>query len=93
MIHVLIERQIAEGMISTYEQHLNSALQRSFIMHGFISGEAFRDQEDAHRRFLWTKWRSVQDWSRWHHSQVRRDLMTAMAPILVRDEKITILEQ
>lgn len=92
MIHVIIERQIAEGMLSTYEKLLKTALQRSFTMHGFISGEAFNDLNDEHHRVLICKWRSEQDWNRWFRSDERRTLLNAMLPILDREEKVTVLK-
>lgn len=92
MIHVLIERRIAEGMLSTYEQLLKTALQRTFIAHGFISGEAFHNIDDENHRFFWSKWRSAQDWQRWYRSNERRELIAAMKPILSQEEKITVLK-
>lgn len=91
MIHVVIERQVAEGMLSTYEQLLKTALQRTFIVHGFISGEAFHDTEDENHRVLICKWRSEKDWHRWSQSEERKNLLSAMAPILAKDEKVTVL--
>lgn len=91
MIHVVIERQVAEGMVSTYEQLLRTALQRSFVAHGFVSGEAFQDLNDPHRRILICKWRSEQDWQRWSHSEDRMELMNAMRPILATEEKVILL--
>lgn len=92
MIHVLIERQIAEGMLSTYEQLLKTALQRTFVVHGFISGEAYHDVDNENIRFLMCKWRSKQDWNRWSQSQERIDLQAAMRPILALEERISILK-
>lgn len=93
MIHVLIERQIAEGMLSTYEQLLKTALQRTFVVHGFISGESFHDATDENHRFLLCKWRTAQDWQRWYSSTERKSLISTMTPILSTEEKITVLEQ
>lgn len=92
MIHVLIERELAEGMISTYEQLLKGALRRTFVVGGFMSGEAFADVDNKHKRILWCKWRSLEDWQRWYHSDERRELVSQMRPMLNRDEKITVLD-
>lgn len=92
MVHVLIEREIAKGMVSTYEQQLRNALQQSYVVHGFISGEAFTDIKDEHHRFLLCKWRSIQDWNRWCHSDERAALMNTIRPILVREETVSVLE-
>ncbi len=92
MIHVLIERHVAEGMLSTYEEFLKKALQRTFVAHGFVSGEAFHSVEDENHRFLWCKWRSHQDWTRWYHSRERQELVNTMKPLLSQEEKISILK-
>ena len=92
MIHVLIERELADGMISTYEQLLKNALRRTFVANGFMSGEAFVDIDNPHKRVLWCKWRNLEDWQRWLHSEERRDFTRLMRPILKYDEKITVLE-
>lgn len=91
MIHVLIERHIAEGMLSTYNQMLRSALQQTYVEHGFISGEEFHDITDEHCRYLICKWRTVQDWHRWSHSEARKKLIHVMQAIMEREEKVTLL--
>lgn len=92
MIHVVIERQVAEGMLSTYEQLLKTALQRTFIAHGFISGETFQDVKDENHRILICKWRTEKDWQRWQFSEERKSLLSAMRPILATQEKVTVLK-
>ena len=92
MIHVVIERQVAEGMLSTYEQLLKTALQRTFVVHGFISGETFEDIKDENHRILVCKWRSERDWQRWFRSEERKSLISAMMPVLAMEEKVTLLK-
>ncbi len=92
MIHVLIERHIAENMLSTYDEQSRNALQRSYSVRGFISGEAFANTEDIYHRFVLCKWRSHQDWNRWYQSDERLQLMNHIQPILRVPEKILILE-
>ncbi|WP_096087596.1 antibiotic biosynthesis monooxygenase family protein [Agaribacterium haliotis] len=92
MIHVLIERELADGMVSTYEQLLKGALRRSFVVSGFIAGEAYSDIDNPHKRILWCKWRSLEDWQRWFHSEERDSLLRQMRPMLIGNEKITVLE-
>src|SRR5690606_21119431 len=92
MIHVLIERHIAEGMLSTYEENSRTALQHTYVVPGFIAGEPFTDTHDPHHRFLLCKWRSAEDWQNWYISQDRQDLMNMIVPILVQPEKITLLQ-
>lgn len=91
MIHVLIERHIAEGMISTYEELARKALHRTYIAAGFISGESFTNSHDPHHRFLLCKWRSAHDWYRWSHSDKRLELLSKIAPILEEPERVTVL--
>jgi len=92
MIHVLIERHIAEGMLPTYKELSRKALQRTYIEHGFISGETFSNSDDIHQRFVLCKWRSREDWNRWRLSQERIELMNSIAPTLNEREKVLILE-
>ncbi len=92
MIHILIERQIADGMLSTYEENSRKALQYTYIVPGFIAGEAFTDTHDTHHRLLLCKWRSLEDWQKWYASEDRQNLMNLIAPILLQPEKITLLQ-
>ena len=92
MIHVMIERNIAEGMLSTYEENSRMALQRTYVVPGFIAGEAFTDTHDPHHRFLLCKWRSLEDWQKWNTSEDRQELMNLIAPILLQQEKVTLLQ-
>jgi quinol monooxygenase YgiN len=93
MVHVLIEREIARGMVTTYEALLREALQQTYVAEGFISGETFSDILDEHHRFVLCKWRSIQDWNRWLHGDGRGQFMAKVRPILNSDEKISVLEQ
>ncbi len=92
MIHVLIERQIAEDMQSTYEDTARKTLHLAYQAIGFINGETFADLHNPQRRFVMSKWRSVQDWQRWLHSKTRREMMNQLNPLLREQEKITLLE-
>lgn len=92
MIHVLIERRIADGMTSTYEELAKNALHRCYTAKGFISGEAFTDVHANDRRFLLCKWRTELDWRRWQASEEREALINQIAPILEEPEKVTVLK-
>jgi len=92
MIHVLIERNIAQDMESTYEEVSRRTLQHAYQADGFINGETFKDQNQSLRRFVLSKWRCLQDWQRWHGSQGRKAMMSELALLLKEQEKITILE-
>lgn len=92
MIHVLIERQIADDMTSTYEELARGALHRSYIAPGFISGETFTDAHDSKVKYVFCKWRSEQDWLRWLESTERMEIMSSIAQVLQQPEKISVLE-
>lgn len=92
MIHVLIERNIAQDMESTYEEVSRRTLQQAYQADGFINGETFKDQNQSRRRFVLSKWRNLQDWQRWHRSQCRQDMMSELSLLLSEQEKVSILE-
>ncbi|MFT5085156.1 MAG: heme-degrading monooxygenase HmoA [Lentisphaeria bacterium] len=92
MIHVLIERHIAEGLASTYDDLSRSALQSTYVVHGFIAGETFANTGDIHHRFVLCKWRTHQDWNRWYKSPERTEIMNKIAPVLAAPDKILVLE-
>lgn len=92
MIHVLIERRIADGMVSTYEELARGALHRCYIAPGFIAGEAFSDAHSTSHKYVLCKWRSEQDWHRWSQSPERMEVVNKISPILLEPEKVTILK-
>lgn len=91
MIHILIERQIAEDMQSTYEDTARRTLHLAYQATGFINGETFTDLHNANKRYVFSKWRSAQDWHNWYHSKIRQEMMNQLNPILLHSEKITVL--
>lgn len=88
----MIERHIAEGMLSTYEELSRKALQQTYIVHGFISAETLANTSNIHHRFVLCKWRSQKDWNRWYQSRERMELMNNIFPVLSEPEKIIVLE-
>lgn len=92
MIHVLIERHIADGMEATYEQTARSTLHHAFKAPGFISGETFQDLDNPLRRFVLCKFRTARDWHTWADSDERRHLLNLINPTLAEAERITLLE-
>lgn len=92
MIKVMIERQIAVDLADHYQQRAKSTLQTAMSSHGFISGESLQDLADSNHRIIFANYRTLQDWLRWHQSSERRDIMDQLRPMLVEDEKITIME-
>ena len=92
MIHVLIERHIAEGMLSTYEENSKQVMHHTYMVPGFIAGESFIDTHEPNHRYLLCKWRSIQDWYRWLQSEERKELHNLIHPILTQPEIVTVLE-
>lgn len=92
MIHVLIERHIADGMESTYEDAARKTLHTAYSAPGFINGETFYDMQHSNHRYVLSKWRSSQDWMNWYKSDARKDMMNQLNPILEDQETITLLE-
>ncbi|WP_188150358.1 antibiotic biosynthesis monooxygenase family protein [Teredinibacter waterburyi] len=92
MVHVLIERHLHEQMLNTYIEHSRKALQRTYLVPGFISGEAFADISDENHRFLLCKWKTLEDWRRWASSGERLELLAPIHSILKQPEKVSVLE-
>ena len=93
MIYVLVERQIADGMESTYEVAARHALKRAYEAEGFLRGETLRDLQRPNHHYLISKWRSLHDWKRWYYSDSRYETMNQLNPTLADFEKITLLEK
>ncbi len=83
MITVLIERHIAPGMASTYNNFARKML--------FISGESLHGIEDQYVRYILIKMQSRENWQDWLASPQRREVVSLLASILVLPEKITLL--
>ncbi len=91
MIHILIERHIANNMESTYDEVARTALQHSHRVPGFISGEAYTDSNNPSHRFLICKWRTNKDWETWQKSSERLELTNKFSSILEQPERVVIL--
>lgn len=92
MIRVIIERHIADDLAEHYEEAARNTLQQAMNAHGFISGEALHNANDANHRYVIVTYRTIQDWQHWYSSNERKEMMEAIHPMLETDEKITILE-
>ena len=91
MITVIIERHIAPGMGSTYENFAKQIIQATVSAPGFISGESLRGLDDPNARYIIVKMKSKSNWQQWLLSKERRDLITLVSPLLAIPEKITLL--
>jgi heme-degrading monooxygenase HmoA len=92
MIRVLIERDIADDLADHYEKAARATLTEAMQAHGFISGEALHDTQNPNHRVVLATFRSVQDWQRWARSPERQEAMATINPMLISEEKITVLE-
>lgn len=91
MIKVLIDRQIAEDMESTYEEAIKQTLSAIVSAPGYVSGASYKDCSDSNHRIIITNWRTLEDWQRWNHSPERKEVIASIKPILMREERFTIL--
>jgi len=92
MVSVIIERQIADGFASYYDKVSHKILSQATVQNGFISGDSLHNSYDKNHRVVIAKYKSIQDWQRWHSSSERQALMANLIPMLQSDEKITVLE-
>lgn len=93
MIRVLIERRIAEGLEHYYDSTVKRTISQVVSAPGCIAGESLKDSADPRRRFVMSKWASLEDWENWLHSAERRTVVSELTPMLEGHERITLLEQ
>jgi antibiotic biosynthesis monooxygenase (ABM) superfamily enzyme len=91
MITVIIERHIAPGMASTYENFARQIIEATVSAPGFVSGESLRGLDDPNARYIIVKMKNKSNWQQWLLSKQRRDLVTLVNPLLTSPEKITLL--
>ncbi|OZG73729.1 antibiotic biosynthesis monooxygenase [Hahella sp. CCB-MM4] len=92
MIRIIIERYVDNSLEEHYETAAKRILQGAVQAPGFISGESLRDMQDSTHRVLLSTWATVQHWQQWHSSPQRHALMAELAPMLEREEKVTLLD-
>lgn len=93
MIRVIIEREIAEGLEQFYEKAIADLLEVMTSAPGYVSGESLVDIHRPNRYVVVTRWSNEDTWNRWFRSTQRQQMLSAIAPFLMRDEKITLLRQ
>ena len=91
MIKVIIEREIAADMETTYEAAVKNTLRAILEAPGYVSGASYKDVKKENHRMIITNWTSVEAWQAWSKSQARADVIASIQPILNQQEKITIL--
>lgn len=91
MIKVIIERQIATGMESTYDEAIKDTLRAMLEAQGYVSGATYKDAMDSNHRIIITNWKSQEAWNLWFKSEDRRNALASIQPILQQEEKVTML--
>jgi|TARA_Y100001934_G_scaffold256439_1_gene324457 heme-degrading monooxygenase HmoA len=91
MIKVIIEREIAADMETTYEAAVKNTLRAILEAPGYVSGASYKDVKKENRRMIITNWTSVEAWQTWAKSPERANVIASIQPILETQEKITIL--
>jgi len=92
VIKVIIERQIAQDMESTYELEVKRALKGVMGANGFVSGESYTDINQPHFRTIITTWDNLACWNRWYASDLRRSSNYNLNQILQQEEKVKVLQ-
>jgi len=93
MIRVIIEREVAEGLEEFYESAIANLLGVLANAAGYVSGESLVDIHRANRYVVVTRWVDEAAWQRWQSSGERQEMLDAIRPFLLNDEKFTLLRQ
>ena len=91
MIKVIIERQIAPDMEKTYDHAIKATLRAILEAPGYLSGATYSDIHDGQRRIIITNWQNHEAWQQWYSSEIRNQVVAAIKPILLQQERITVL--
>ena len=93
MIRVIIEREIAEGLEWYYESAIADLLGVMASASGYVSGESSVEIHHPNRYVVITRWTDEAAWNRWYQSSERQELLDAIRPFLLKEEKFTLLKQ
>ena len=93
MIRVIIEREIAEGLEQFYESAIANLLGVMANAPGYVSGESSVDIRRPNHYVVITRWTDEAAWQRWFQSSERQELLDAIRPFLMTEEKFTLLNQ
>ena len=93
MIRVIIEREVAEGLENFYESAIANLLGAMSNAGGYLSGESLVDTHHPNRYVVVTRWVDEAAWNRWHGSSERQEMLDAIGPFLLNEEKFTLLRQ
>jgi heme-degrading monooxygenase HmoA len=93
MIRVIIEREVAEGLEEFYESAIANLLGVLANAAGYVAGESLVDIHRPNRYVVVTRWVDEAAWQRWQSSGERQEMLDAIRPFLLNDEKFTLLRQ
>ena len=93
MIRVIIEREIAEGLEQYYESAIADLLGVMANAPGYLSGESSVDIRRPNHYVVITRWTDEAAWHHWFQSSKRQELLDAIRPFLMTEEKFTLLKQ
>jgi heme-degrading monooxygenase HmoA len=93
MIRVIIEREVAEGLEEFYESAIANLLGVMSNAVGYLSGESLVDIHRPNHYVVITRWVDDAAWNRWYGSSKRQELLDAIRPFLLKEEKFTLLRQ
>ena len=93
MIRVIIEREVAEGLEEFYETAVANLLGVMANAHGYLSGESLVDIHRPNHYVVVTRWIDESAWNRWYRSNERQQMLDAIRPFLLHEEKFTLLRQ
>jgi heme-degrading monooxygenase HmoA len=93
MIRVIIEREVAQGLEEFYESAIANLLGVMSSAGGYLSGESLVDIHRPNRYIVVTRWVDEGAWNRWCGSNERRELLDAIRPFMLDEEKFTLLRQ
>jgi heme-degrading monooxygenase HmoA len=92
MIRVIIERNIKDGCIEGYLEHIRQVRKQATRLDGFIAGELLQEKENPYRAIIISSWDNHNSWDSWAKSDERAKVLSEIRPFLDNDEVITILE-
>ena len=93
MIRVIIEREVAEGLEEFYETAIANLLDVMAGARGYLSGESLVDIHRPNHYVVVTRWTDETAWNKWFISGARQQLLDAISPFLLADEKFTLMKQ
>lgn len=92
MIKVLIERTIAEGLETNYEQTVVELLNHAEQSPGYLGGESYKNAKKPNHYVVVSSWESSNAWSLWLYSAERAKMQNQISVFLKEPEHFTILE-